>query len=134
MNQKGRHTFSREERLKSRKLIGMLFREGKAVNAFPLRMIWMEISAEKAQAPIQFTVSVPKRRFKRAVDRNRLKRQVREAFRLRKAEILESIPEEKAYALMIIFTGPEKMSYRRIDRSLEKGLKKWFRVIEGKQP
>ncbi|MCB0706163.1 MAG: ribonuclease P protein component [Saprospiraceae bacterium] len=126
MEQRHRHTFDRIERLKSRKLIGQLFQDGLAVKAFPLRFIWKEISEEQSLSPVQFTVSVPKRRFKRAVDRNRLKRQIRESYRLRKATLYQQLPDGKRYVLLVLFVGSEKIPYHQIERAMEKGLRKWM--------
>lgn len=86
----GKFTLSKEERLCSRKLIGQLFNGGTAqsVSSFPLRAVYMAAESTEPQASI--LVSVPKRCFRHAVDRNRIKRQVREAYRKNK-HVLDSI-------------------------------------------
>lgn len=73
----------KEERIKSRTLIDMLFAGGKSRSmvAFPLRVVYMVKERENLEPQTQMLVSVPKRCFKRAVKRNRVKRQVREAYR-----------------------------------------------------
>ncbi|MEL6358617.1 MAG: ribonuclease P protein component [Bacteroidota bacterium] len=76
-----RATFKQEERLKSRKRIEELFKEGKAVNLPPLRLLYLPCD-ELPNHQVLFTVS--KKRFKRAVTRNKLKRRMREAYRLNK--------------------------------------------------
>lgn len=87
-------SFPKAEKLISRKLIDRLFTKGeaKAVSSFPLRLVYMALDNAdedlqvngkcKVKVQTQFLVSVPKRCFKHAVDRNRVKRQVREAYRL----------------------------------------------------
>ena len=85
----------KEERITSRKLIDMLFNGGqsRSMVAFPLRLVYMEKEREGACPPAQLLVSVPKRCFKRAVKRNRVKRQVREAYRRHKHILWDAIGE-----------------------------------------
>ena len=71
------YTFHRDERLKSRKVIGMLFKEGKSFGQYPLRVVYMPVEERRSDFPAQFTVSVPKKKFPKAVSRNRIRRQVR---------------------------------------------------------
>lgn len=87
MSEAGIFTFRKEERLCSRTLIEKLFhREGsRSMAAFPLRLVYMRTAVAEGNAPVQVLISVPKRCFKRAVKRNRVKRQVREAYRKNKA-------------------------------------------------
>lgn len=87
-----RHTLGRQERIKSSKLIDELFSGGKSQSmaAFPLRVVW-SIKEQDSPLTTQILVSVSKRHFKRAVKRNRVKRQIREAYRLNK-EILYHSP------------------------------------------
>lgn len=118
-------SFKKSERLKSRKTIGRLFnREGQSFAKFPLRLVYMEI--EENDAPIQFTVSVPKRKFKRAVDRNRIKRLIREAYRLHKQPLFDKLlPSGKCYAWMVLFTGSEMPDYQQVEKSMRKLIEKF---------
>lgn len=118
-------SFKKAERLKSRKTIGRLFnREGQSFAKFPLRLVFMEI--EENEVPIQFTVSVSKRKFKRAVDRNRVKRQIREAYRLNKQTLIETVEKSgKKYAWMVIFTGSELPDYRQVEKAMKKIIEKF---------
>ena len=79
-------TLGRNERLKSKLLVDRLFNGGgsHALSAFPLRMVYLPVAREEGQAAARILISVPKRCFKHAVDRNRVKRQVREAYRRNK--------------------------------------------------
>lgn len=104
-------TFNKTEKLKSEKLIGKLFLEGKSVVAHPLRLVYIEtVFDEKVQAKVG--VSVSKRHFKRAVDRNRIKRLMREAYRLQKATIFNN--SSSSYALMILYIGKDKPDFETL--------------------
>lgn len=100
------YTFDKSERLCSKKLIEQLFAGGsKSFPAFPLRAVYAPIEiAEATSAPVSILVSVPKKRFKHAVKRNRVKRQVREAYRLNKHILIEALQaQESPKQLMIAF-------------------------------
>ena len=95
------NTLHKSERLCRKKLIGEMF-SGKARSfaSFPLRVVYLPVTEQPCSATI--LVSVSKRRFKRAVKRNRIKRQVREAYRLNKQLLLQSL-EEKNMQVAIAF-------------------------------
>jgi len=104
-------TLGKPERLKSRKLIEKLFAEGKSVKKFPLRMVFLQTS-HTSTFPMQAGFSVPKRNFKRAVDRNRLKRLLRETYRLRKEILYTKL--EKPTICMISYIGKEEISFEEM--------------------
>ncbi|MEL7161023.1 MAG: ribonuclease P protein component [Bacteroidota bacterium] len=114
--------FHRGERLKSRKEIGRLFgKDGRSLSSYPLRLVHAEVEEVRGPFPFQAAFVVPKRRFKRAVDRNLIKRRVREAFRLNKELIGAHSPlAQRQYALMFIYTGKEAMPYKYIERKMRK--------------
>lgn len=92
MEQKQAYTFHKDERLCSKKLIDTLFGGGKkSLSAYPLRLVYTTVE-ERTQAPAAVMMSVSKRHFKHAVDRNRAKRQLREAYR-RNKHILYRLPQ-----------------------------------------
>ena len=115
---KKRHTFPKEEHLCRKKLIDELFgKQGSSFGVYPLRLVWIKIAAPTA-APPQVLISVSKRTFKRAVDRNRLKRLIREAYRLNKYRLVEQPNGHQVALLGIIFTGKEKSSLVLVERKL----------------
>ncbi|WP_196895364.1 ribonuclease P protein component [Aureivirga marina] len=116
-------TFRKEEKLKSKKLIEKLFLEGNHVKSFPLRMIYVKVEHESAQL-FQVGVSVSKRNFKKAVDRNRIKRLMREAYRLNK-HILEKEISEK-YVCMFIYTGRDEWKYAELEAKMVKVMHKFI--------
>ncbi len=83
--------FQKHERLKSLKAIRQIFSEGKQVKAFPIRAAFIPIENDLNLHQVAF--SVPKKRFKRAVDRNRIKRQMREAYRLNRDQVLTELKQ-----------------------------------------
>ncbi len=99
------HSLSKRERLCSLKLIDRLFNGAgsQSMAAFPLRVVWMEKERGEQEIPVQLLVSVSKRHFKRAVKRNRVKRQLREAYRLAKQPLSEKLEETPHRAVVLAF-------------------------------
>lgn len=117
-------TFKKEEKLKKRKEIDRLFKEGKSFHQYPIRWVWSATAgSEDNPSPCQVSVSVSKRRFKLAVDRNRMKRLMREAWRLNKHRLYDNIGEEERYSIMFIYTGKEELPLERIENKIKKGIK-----------
>jgi ribonuclease P protein component len=100
-------TLGNDERLKSRKLIERLFRDGKSFAVFPFRVYYLSLPNE-GHFPLQAGFGAGSKNFKRAVDRNRIKRLAREAYRLQKQELVSLLIEKgQALAIFIIYTGKE---------------------------
>lgn len=111
-------TFAKRERLCLKKSIEALFagRRGQALSAWPLRAVWRVVPADAA--PVQILVSVSKRRFKRAADRNRAKRLVREAYRLNKALLTGPMARHGAgrtVHVAFVWTGNELPAYALVE-------------------
>lgn len=126
------YQFSRTEKLKSRKVIEGLFRQDRrrSVGQYPLRLVWAPVDEKRGDTPVQFTVSVPKRRYKTAVQRNRLRRQVREAWRLHKHYLYESLSDDTTqYAWMVIYTGETAMAYTVIESAMKKLIRKFLNAL-----
>ena len=117
-------SFTKEERLCSKKLIEQLFREGSSFNLYPLRFIFIKQSPSAPAVP-QVLISVSKRSFKKAVDRNRLKRQIREAYRLHKS-ILRPEGQSPIQLLGILYIAKEKKTFKIIQKKLISGLQRSF--------
>ena len=90
-------TFKKEERIVSNLLIETLFEKGnsQSLAAYPLRAVYLKTEHREGCAPVQLLISVPKKKFKHAVDRNRVKRQIREAYRKNKALLEGTVAEGK---------------------------------------
>lgn len=116
-----RYTFKKEERLCSKKLIERLFAGGnKSFPSFPLRVVYMALEPEETVADASILISVPKKRFKHAVKRNQVKRQVREAYRHHKhilLDALQALEQPKKLVLAFIWLDTkihttEEVEYR----------------------
>jgi ribonuclease P protein component len=117
-----RHTFPKEEHLCRKKLIEELFgKQSSSFGVYPLRLVYTKTAAPTT-APPQVLVSVSKRSFKRAVDRNRLKRLIREAYRLNKYRLTEQPNGHQVALLGIIFTGKEKSPLAVVEKKLISGI------------
>jgi ribonuclease P protein component len=101
-------TYPKHEKIKSQKHIDLLFSEGKSVTKFPLRLVYVPIELENDEK-IKIGVSVSKKNFKKAVDRNHYKRLLRECYRLNKHLLLETI--ERPYAIMLFYQTKDAMTF-----------------------
>ncbi len=115
MEQKLRYTLGKTERLKSRKLIEQLFKEGKSFSVFPFRVVYMLGTEQKAFSKLQTGFSVGSKYFKKAVDRNRIKRLMKEAYRLQKNK-LEAVFIQNTHSMIvfIIYIGNELPPYETV--------------------
>ena len=110
-------TLGKQERLKSKKLIEKLYKEGSSLKVFPLRMMYLQVE-HTSNFPAQVGVSVAKRNFKKAPDRNRLKRLMRETYRLQKDIVYDDL--EKPYIYMISYIGKEEKPYEELFSKMNK--------------
>ncbi len=101
--------FGKTEKLKSRKAIDGLFAGGRSLAVFPVRVKYQFMPLVAGARPVQAGVSVSRKAFKHAVDRNRIKRQLREAYRLQKATLLTTLGERNLQAhLFLMYTDKSK--------------------------
>jgi len=123
-------TLKKAERLKRRKIIEQLFSEGRAVTAFPIRVQYKMV--DQLTVPLQAGFSVSSRNFKRAVDRNHIKRLMREAYRLQKLPLEQALQtKEQQLALFLIYTGKELPVYALVKEKVEVVLKKLLQTVNG---
>lgn len=124
-----RYTLSKEERLSWKRYIDLLFEKGQSFVAFPLRVVYLPLE-EEMSAPVSILISVPKKKFKRAVKRNLIKRQVREAYRVRKYDLIDPLIE-KNKRMLIAFLYLDKEIHPFTD--MEKAMTKAIRILRDKE-
>ena len=113
-------TFRKRERMVSNLLIEALFDSGKSrsVSAFPLRAVYQTSERREGSAPVQVLISVPKKRFHHAVDRNRVKRQIREAYRRHKELLWQQIPDDKMVLLGFVWLSDRHSPTAEVEKRI----------------
>lgn len=119
-------TLGREERLKSSKTIQDIFNKRCSVSKFPMRMLWTETPMAKC---CTVAVSVSKKHFKHAVDRNRIKRLLREVYRTSRERYLADIQDQR-YAFVIIWSDSTMPTLSSVQESMDSVFKKWNEKIK----
>lgn len=104
--------YPKNERLKSKTTIGLLFSEGKSVSKYPLRLVYRQ-AEENSEEQTKIGVSVSKKYFKKAVDRNYFKRVLRETYRLNKHLLLDNL--NQPYSIMLFYQTKDRLSYEEIN-------------------
>lgn len=113
------NTLSKAERLKSRKAIDALFEKGKSFTTPPYRVVYLP-----GDEGVRFGVGVSKKFFKKAVDRNKVKRLTREAYRQQKQILIDSLSEENGLSLFFLYNSKEICSYQEVCMAIKKVLTK----------
>lgn len=108
-------TYPKNERLKSKTTIGLLFSEGKSVSKYPLRLVYRQAEAN-SEEQTKIGVSVSKKYFKKAVDRNYFKRVLRETYRLNKHLLLDNL--DQPYSIMLFYQTKDRLSYEEINTKM----------------
>ncbi|WP_394974447.1 ribonuclease P protein component [uncultured Croceitalea sp.] len=111
-------SFPKNEKLKSKKLIEQLFIEGRSINHFPLKLIYLKTVFDD-NSIVKTGVIAPKKNFKKASDRNHIKRLLREVYRLNKPLLFNNI--EGNFAFMILYLGKDMPNYQLVEEKM-KGL------------
>ncbi len=121
------------ERLNKKKIIEKMFAGGsRSFSIFPLRVVWLPVEELDVQASI--LISVSKRRFKRAVKRNRIKRQIREAYRLNKQILLAPLTEKnRRLAIAFIYLADELMNSALVEEKIKAALRRIVEKISTEQ-
>ena len=118
-----RYTLSKAERLSRKRDIDLLFAEGQSFIAYPLRVVYTVIE-EQRSVPASILISVSKKKFKRAVKRNAVKRQIRESYRIRKQALFEPLQTTGRYlAIAFIVLEKELAAYETMEKAMEKAIR-----------
>src|SRR5690606_15852401 len=115
-------SFPKKEKLKRKKLIEQLFEGGKGISSYPVKLIYLRTELPE-DVQIQAGVTVSKRNFKRAVQRNRIKRLLRESYRLNKHLVFNNI--EGNFAFLFLYIGKEMPEYEQVEASIKTVLHKF---------
>ena len=131
--------YPKTEKLKSKITIGLLFTEGKSIAKYPLRLVYKsggfdnpklssEISGQSTPQKIKMGVSVSKKNFKKAVDRNYFKRLLRETYRLNKHLLIDHL--DQPYSFMFFYQTKERLSYEEINTKTIQLFEKFLQQIK----
>lgn len=125
------HRFKKEERLCNKRLLKRLFTDGSSFLVYPFRVVHLP-EALPGIYPAQVVVAVPKRKFKKAVDRNLLKRRIREAYRLHKDTLLYPVLADNNIRIMLSlsYIGNEIADYKIIEKKLLTVLKQLHKAYD----
>ena len=123
-------TYPKNEKLKSKITIDLLFSKGKSVSKYPLRLVYVESDygiPQDSEQKLKMGVSVSKKYFKKAVDRNYFKRVLRECYRLNKFLLTDNL--DKKYCIMFFYQTSEKLSYQEIEEKSKLLFEKFRKAI-----
>ena len=119
--------YPKNEKLKSKITIGLLFTEGKSVSKYPLRLVYKSGTFSEDEK-IKMGVSVSKKNFKRAVDRNYFKRILRETYRLNKHLLLDNL--DQPYSFMFFYQTKDRLTYEEINTKTIQLFEKFIQQIK----
>lgn len=119
-------SYPKDEKLKSKKIIDLLFTEGKSVSKYPLRLVYLKYDFEE-NVPLKIGVSVSKKYFQNAVDRNYFKRILRECYRLNKHLLSDNL--DAKYCIMLFYQTNEKLNYQDINQKTIQLFEKFIKTI-----
>ena len=113
--------FPKEEHLTSKLIIDKLYKEGASVVSFPLRAVFIPLEPQEKQPTAAILINVAKKRFRHAVDRNLLKRRIREAYRLNKSPFIEELGAmKKNMAVAILYIDNRHSSTEYLKKKMVK--------------
>lgn len=127
-----RHTFPKSARLHHRTLVNALFEKGRSLYVYPLRLTWRVLTPSELQAsfrnvvpdgigPVQLMVTVPKKKRRHAVDRVRMRRLLKEAFRVRRnllSVLMEAHPEWRTLSLALVYIAEKNEDFGTVDKKM----------------
>jgi len=113
--------FTKSERLSRKSVIERLYTEGRSVAAFPLRAVYLPLAPEEGEPAVSVLIAVSKKRFRHAVDRNLVKRRLREAYRLNKHPFVEALQQNgRRMAVSILYLDKQHHAYSHLQARLRK--------------
>ncbi len=121
------YSYPKVEKLKSKKIIESLFTDGKSVGKYPLRLVYVQNNFDD-DVPLKMGVSVSKKYFKKAVDRNYFKRVLRECYRLNKHLLIDNL--EQKYCFMFFYQTKDRLSYQEINEKTIKLFEKFINSLK----
>ncbi len=118
-----RYTFGKKEKLCSKLAIDALFKSGKSFKQYPIKVMYMPL--EESDSAAKLLISVPKKRFKKAVSRNSIKRLIRETYRLNKPDLIDNWQAQgKYFALAFVYIGNDIPDYNDLNVTMKRILEK----------
>ncbi|MBS1933092.1 MAG: ribonuclease P protein component [Bacteroidetes bacterium] len=132
-----KNTLGKNERLKSRKRIEKLFREGKSFSTFPIKVFYtidhLPLTTSYLSLPVQAGFSASSKNFKRAVDRNRIKRLMRECYRVQKKNLYEvAVKNNVQLAVFFIYISKELPEYKILYEKMDVILQRLIKIVDEK--
>lgn len=128
-----RFKFTKEERVTGEKRIEALFMRGQSFLSYPFRVVYLE-TAKNGTIPLSILISVPKKRIKSAVDRNRVKRLTREAYRLNKhLFLMDRFTENENLDVVFICVADKPCDYPTVEKGMLKAIRELNHRIEEKK-
>ena len=122
--------YHKKEKLKSRTELQAIFTTGKSFSVFPIKVFFIEKDTMDTTVPVSAGVGVSSRHFKKAVDRNRIKRLLREAYRLEKQPLLQAITvQSKTVSVFFLYLDKELPDYVLIREKMKEGIEKLIKKI-----
>lgn len=121
-------TLNKDERLSSKKVIDELFAEGESLLAFPIKVVFKRTKLH-SKYPVQAAFTASKKSFKRAVHRNRIKRLLRESYRINKNPLFQALKEDQV-AIFFIFIGKQLPTFSMVENAMQKAIIKTISQLE----
>ncbi len=122
--------YHKKEKLKSRTELKAVFATGKSFSVFPIKVFFIEKETNNTSFPVSAGVGVSSRHFKKAVDRNRIKRLLREAYRLEKQPLLQAVAlQSKSFAVFFLYLDKELPDHLLIREKVKEGIEKLIKKV-----